>query len=554
MKLNNTLKLNKFVFDYQNLNEDYNSLYITLHPVISDNQKQTDILKKIFRKINKEFKSILYMYCIETGNLAHNPLHMHIVIFLESNIQINYFINYLKKICFFTKSKVNIELLDMSALKSEEKINERNNTTYEFSIRHSRTTLINRLWVEVLHNLNITDLQKLSNYHKKAITVSTNGTKSSTVEYFLSNYERYISSNRYKSIALESIYKKQDEIRPQHEIDLTTQYLSECENFGHEFNKILQDKPKILLHGSTGLGKTRFISDWSKNKKCLILVPFKALIQTFKGDHIIHLENTSEVKDFTNSVSPTSTSSVVCVTNQFQNLQSLNYFDYVILDEQHLSTREFRSDIHSKIIEYMANSSKRCILLSGTPTKINEFDILKVNYNENFMKKLKVHELISTDQIIEIVNKSNKTSLIYVDSKNKAKGLAKKFATEGVTNIIYTTSESTKISKNEEFSTFEFKHMNENEKYLIIGTTKLLQGLNIPNLENLFVLNSLFYGFEDLLQFLGRIRNEGGNFFHCNVRSDKGNEASALVKNIIKHRDCFRQYLKTYNSNIELIY
>lgn len=289
---------------------------------------------------------------------------------------------------------------------------------------------------------------------------------------------------------------------------------------------IFDNTNKIILSGSTGLGKTTALIDYSLNNKenTLLVVPNVSIIMSLHkkyGEKIEFYFNTDNHKEYSNLITYPNEifkSHVYVITyEKFTEILTSPFllvfydkFKNLILDEFHQVNR----DAIINFVQRFSDKNKRIVLSSATANKLfylekyysfkayyfNNVNRLEVKKNAYLLneKKTKTQRL---NVIKNLIDNGNKVILFYENNKRETEKLSE------ILKQMYHDWKIELFNSENKPNSFDVK-----EKTIILCTSSLISGANLylenNNIIPTYVIFDGNVNLDTITQISGRFRNQ----------------------------------------------
>lgn len=286
----------------------------------------------------------------------------------------------------------------------------------------------------------------------------------------------------------------------------------------------------VLLLAETGTGKSySFINALKKmNAKALFILPNSANVEQAMKEYDV--PGSYDLIPATKALK--SGNLVVMTWDKTEQLTSIDLEEYIIIvDEIH---QTYTDSYRSKAIKNLNNIVGKCkgrIDITATPTKL-EFDtydyIIEYTREKNIKYDVMIYDNINLEKIIEIINKSKNSAVLY-NNKKELKYI--KESTIKKCDIVHSKN------KNESELYKRIMQYSDMQGYeLLLNTTTILAGVNIKNKN---ITDVIIAGIKDpatVKQYVARFRDLKRVKVHIfnNFENVEGNNKIYKISNIIK--------------------
>ncbi|MCC0740556.1 DEAD/DEAH box helicase family protein [Clostridioides sp. ZZV14-5902] len=286
----------------------------------------------------------------------------------------------------------------------------------------------------------------------------------------------------------------------------------------------------VLLLAETGTGKSySFINALKKmNTKALFILPNSANVEQAMREY--NIPGAHDLMSATKALKEGNLS--VFTWNKTEQLLNIDLSEYIIVvDEIHQTYTDSYREKAIKNLNNVVNKCKGRIDITATPTKL-EFGIYDyiIEYikEKNTKYDVRLYDNINTDKIIEIINKSKNSAVLY-NSKKDLKYIND--LTTKKSDIVYAENKA----KSELYKRI-IQHSDMGEYELLLNTTTILAGVNIKNKD---ITDIIIAGFKDpatIKQYVARFRDLKHVRVHIfnNFKETEGSNKVYEVSNIVK--------------------
>lgn len=286
----------------------------------------------------------------------------------------------------------------------------------------------------------------------------------------------------------------------------------------------------VLLLAETGTGKSySFINALKKmNTKALFILPNSANVEQAMREY--NIPGAHDLMSATKALKEGNLS--VFTWNKTEQLLNIDLSEYIIVvDEIHQTYTDSYREKAIKNLNNVVNKCKGRIDITATPTKL-EFGIYDyiIEYikEKNTKYDVRLYDNINTDKIIEIINKSKNSAVLY-NSKKDLKYIND--LTTKKSGIVYAENKA----KSELYKRI-IQHSDMGEYELLLNTTTILAGVNIKNKD---ITDIIIAGFKDpatIKQYVARFRDLKHVRVHIfnNFKETEGSNKVYEVSNIVK--------------------
>lgn len=256
----------------------------------------------------------------------------------------------------------------------------------------------------------------------------------------------------------------------------------------------------VLLLAETGTGKSySFINALKKmNTKALFILPNSANVEQAMCEY--NIPGAYDLMPAPKALKEGNLS--VFTWDKTEQLLNIDLSDYIIVvDEIH---QTYTDSYREKAIKNLNNIVVKCkgrIDITATPTKL-EFEIYDyiIEYikEKNTKYDVKLYDNINLDKMIEIINKSKNSAVLY-NNKKDLKYINELTTKKG--DIVYA-----KIKAKSELYKRIIQHSDMGDYELLLNTTTILAGVNIKNKD---ITDIIIAGFKDpatIKQYVARFR------------------------------------------------
>lgn len=285
----------------------------------------------------------------------------------------------------------------------------------------------------------------------------------------------------------------------------------------------------VLLLAETGTGKSySFINALKKmNMKALFILPNSANVEQAMKEY--NLPGAHDLMSATKALKEGNLS--VFTWDKTEQLLNMDLSEYIIVvDEIH---QTYTDSYRKKAIKNLNNVVSKCkgrIDITATPTKL-EFQIYDyiIEYikEKNTKYDVRLYDNINKDKIIEILNKSKNSAVLY-NSKKDLKYIDE--LTTKKSDIVHAD-----IKVKSELYKRIIQHSDMGEYEVLLNTTTILAGVNIKNKD---ITDIVIVGFKDpatIKQYVARFRDLKRVRVHIfnNFKETEGSNKVYKVNNII---------------------